>query len=379
MMKLSKMRSARGLVPLFALLALGAGMAGCSGDDGKTGPAGPAGPSGPTGATGTPGATGATGATGPGAAVKPLESCAVCHKTMDPQGDSADEYLTKPPADLGDAFWIKKGTFKTVPTGHTVCFTCHSTDSGLEPAPNSCAMCHSLKGKQPPADFDPALASRMGVTRRTVLDAWRKRDSAGAFRHEFMSHAEMECAACHNAEKGGSNQLGPNLWGMLGEPIGKGHNFAFSAALAEKGGTWNWQTMSEWLHSPKTFAPGTKMTFAGISNPQDRANVIAFLNTRSDSPLPLPAAPAEATAEAGAKPTNEQVWCSRSTGCSAVDVLPATLKPGMPARLPVPTSTTSTSIGLISATVSCLKTWRSRRGRLSRAAPWTERISVGGT
>ncbi|HWJ04460.1 MAG TPA: hypothetical protein VNS57_01565, partial [Steroidobacteraceae bacterium] len=78
-MKLSKMRSARGLVPLFALLALGAGMAGCSGDDGKTGPAGPAGPSGPTGATGAPGATGATGGTGAGVAVKPLESCGVCH------------------------------------------------------------------------------------------------------------------------------------------------------------------------------------------------------------------------------------------------------------------------------------------------------------
>jgi OmcA/MtrC family decaheme c-type cytochrome len=80
-MKLSKMRSARGLVPLFALLALGAGMSGCSGDDGKNGPAGPAGPSGPTGATGAPGATGATGATGAGVVVKPLESCGVCHDT----------------------------------------------------------------------------------------------------------------------------------------------------------------------------------------------------------------------------------------------------------------------------------------------------------
>ena len=111
-----------------------------------------------------------------------------------------------------------------------------------------------------------------------------------------------KCTACHNAEKGGANQLGPNLWGVLGEPIGKGHGFAFSPALAEKGGTWTWETLSNWLHSPKSFAPGTKMTFAGISNPQDRANVIAFLNSKSDSPQPLPAAPADATAEAGAKP-----------------------------------------------------------------------------
>ncbi len=100
-----------------------------------------------------------------------------------------------------------------------------------------------------------------------------------------------KCTACHTIDKGGPNQLGPNLWGVLGMPIGKGHGFAFSSALAEKGGTWTWTTMSEWLANPKAFAPGTKMTFAGISNSQDRANVIAFLNSKSNSPMPLPAAP----------------------------------------------------------------------------------------
>jgi cytochrome c len=110
-----------------------------------------------------------------------------------------------------------------------------------------------------------------------------------------------KCTACHNAEKGGANQLGPNLWGVLGEGVGKGHGFAFSPALSGHGGTWTWDTLSDWLKNPKGFAPGTKMTFAGISNPQDRANVIAFLNTKSDAPQPLPAAPAEATAEAAPK------------------------------------------------------------------------------
>ena len=105
-----------------------------------------------------------------------------------------------------------------------------------------------------------------------------------------------KCTACHNADKGGANALGPNLWGVLGEPIGKGHGFPFSPALSGVGGTWNWDNLSAWLASPKKFAPGTKMTFAGLSNPQDRANVIAFLNAHSDSPLPLPAAPAEAAA-----------------------------------------------------------------------------------
>jgi len=108
-----------------------------------------------------------------------------------------------------------------------------------------------------------------------------------------------KCGACHNADKGGPNQLGPNLWGVLGEPIGQGKGFAFSPALSGKGGSWNWDVLSQWLTSPKTFAPGTKMTFAGISNPQDRANVMAFLNKQSDSPQPLPAAPAPAAAKAG--------------------------------------------------------------------------------
>ena len=117
-----------------------------------------------------------------------------------------------------------------------------------------------------------------------------------------------KCTACHNADKGGANALGPNLWGMLGAPVGKGHGFAFSPALSGVGGTWNWNNLSAWLASPKKFAPGTKMTFAGLSNPQDRANVIAFLNSRSDGPLPLPAAPAEAAATA---PTGDKADASK--------------------------------------------------------------------
>jgi cytochrome c len=112
-----------------------------------------------------------------------------------------------------------------------------------------------------------------------------------------------KCMACHNADKGGPNQLGPNLWGVIGEPIGQGKGFAFSDALSKKGGTWNWDNLSQWLTSPRAFAPGTKMTFAGLGDPQDRANVIAFLNQHSDAPKPLPAAPAAAAPDAaGAAP-----------------------------------------------------------------------------
>ena len=107
-----------------------------------------------------------------------------------------------------------------------------------------------------------------------------------------------KCTACHNADQGGANALGPALYGVMGNPVAAHPGFAFTGALKDKGGTWDWDTMSAWLTSPKKFAPGTKMTFAGLSNPQDRANVMAFLNSRDSSPLPIPAAPAEAGAPA---------------------------------------------------------------------------------
>jgi cytochrome c len=111
-----------------------------------------------------------------------------------------------------------------------------------------------------------------------------------------------KCAACHNADKGGANALGPNLWNVMGEPIGKGAGgFAFSEALAGKGGNWDFDSLGQWLANPKKFAPGTKMTFAGLSNPQDRADVIAFLNAHGDAPKPLPAAPAAAAPAVDAK------------------------------------------------------------------------------
>ena len=102
-----------------------------------------------------------------------------------------------------------------------------------------------------------------------------------------------KCAACHTVTKGGANGVGPNLWGTLGKPHGHVAGFAYSSALKAKPGVWDWAGMSEWLKSPRKYAEGTKMTFAGLSSAKDRADVIAYLNQQSDSPLPLPAAPAD--------------------------------------------------------------------------------------
>lgn len=126
------------------------------------------------------------------------ESCSVCHQTMAPQRKSDDEYLTKPPANIGDAFWLKKGTFKSSPIGHTVCFTCHSADTGILPAPETCSACHHLKPPHPVPDFDAKLAATMITDDKVMTDAWSIRHSAGAFRHEFFAHVDLSCSTCHN-------------------------------------------------------------------------------------------------------------------------------------------------------------------------------------
>jgi nitrate/TMAO reductase-like tetraheme cytochrome c subunit len=122
------------------------------------------------------------------------KSCSTCHLTQQPQGTS-DEFVTKPPKDIGDSFWLKKGTFKTRPITHVACFTCHNQESELAPLPQDCNACHKLLPTPQPADFDPQLTRKMGIADWYTLTAWRARRSAGAFRHE--AH-EMSCTKCHN-------------------------------------------------------------------------------------------------------------------------------------------------------------------------------------
>lgn len=109
-----------------------------------------------------------------------------------------------------------------------------------------------------------------------------------------------KCAACHTITQGGPNGLGPNLWGSVGANLGHVAGFNYSDALRGKGGTWTWDNLDAWFASPRTFAPGTKMTFAGLSDPEDRANLIAYLNTQGSN-LPLPAAPAAEAPAAAAE------------------------------------------------------------------------------
>jgi cytochrome c len=117
-----------------------------------------------------------------------------------------------------------------------------------------------------------------------------------------------KCGSCHNANQGGANGIGPNLWGIIGNKHAHSPTFAnYSEGMKAMPGVWDFEAMNAWLTKPAAYVKGTKMNFAGLSKPEDRANVIAWLNTQGSN-LPLPAAgaapapPGDATPAGGPQP-----------------------------------------------------------------------------
>lgn len=98
------------------------------------------------------------------------------------------------------------------------------------------------------------------------------------------------CSTCHNFEKGGPNLVGPNLWGVVDRPRASEPGYDYSAAMKAKGGKWNFDELNKFLTNPRGYIAGTKMTFGGFDRASQRADVIAYLRTLSDHPVPLPTA-----------------------------------------------------------------------------------------
>ena len=96
-----------------------------------------------------------------------------------------------------------------------------------------------------------------------------------------------KCAACHSIAEGGSNKIGPALWGVLGRPIGSVPDYKYSKAMASYGKNWSFEEMDGFLIKPKEWIKGTKMAFAGLKNAKDRAAIILYMNENTNSPLPI--------------------------------------------------------------------------------------------
>lgn len=148
-----------------------------------------------------------------------------------------------------------------------------------------------------PAEGEGTAAAAAAVDIATLLPTADPAKGAEVFK---------KCTACHTADQGGANGIGPNLWGVMGKGHGHAAGFAYSDALKGVPGNWDFQGMDKWLTSPRKYAPGTKMTFAGLAKPEDRANLIVYLNSQGSN-LPLPAAgaaPAAADSTAAAPAEN---------------------------------------------------------------------------
>jgi cytochrome c len=147
------------------------------------------------------------------------------------------------------------------------------------------------------AEAAPTEEAGAGAEAATVEPIAVRLASADPAKGEGLTKA---CAACHTFDSGNANKVGPGLWDIVNRTPGTHADFGYSAAMVEfgKANVWDYEHLDNFLAAPKVVVEGTKMAYAGMKKPEDRANLIAYLRTLSDSPAPLPEATAAAPAEA---------------------------------------------------------------------------------
>jgi cytochrome c len=166
------------------------------------------------------------------------------------------------------------------------------TDTAAAPAPAAEgaekqaaeAPSPAAKDAEAPAKEGAAPAVAAGFDAKAVaamVATAKAEDGAGLFK---------KCAACHVVKKDAASGAAPNLWGIVNRPKAAQADFAakYSDALKAKGGEWTYENLAAFIHQPKGYLPGTKMAFAGVKDPAEIANIIAFMRSLADSPAPLP-------------------------------------------------------------------------------------------
>jgi cytochrome c len=146
----------------------------------------------------------------------------------------------------------------------------------------------------------------------------------------------QKCKSCHNADNGGANGTGPNLFGVVGRKPGSHPGFAYSPAMEAFGAKqpiWDYEHIYEFVKNPQAYIGGTKMTFVGLKKPEDRINVIAYLHSQGSSlPIPAPNPAAAAAAAPGAAPAGQPV----ATGSTATPATGAGGPAGQGTGAPAP-------------------------------------------
>lgn len=120
------------------------------------------------------------------------------------------------------------------------------------------------------------------------------------------------CAACHSFEKGGAAKQGPNLWGIVNRDIGSAAGFSYSAGMSGLAGNWDYAHLNQFLAKPKKLVSDTKMNYAGLKKPEDRAALISWLRTLADSPAALPSEADIATETAAHAPPETEASESKN-------------------------------------------------------------------